>query len=161
MKLVMLQLNKMNESEFKDFFLSSVLAMAGENIENNLRDPEEALSNAMEQAEFMLKSSSKHGTYYFFSVNDTEINKTIGSLWIDIKKGASNIKSAFIYNINIQEEYRGKGYGENTLKVLQDWLKSQGVSKISLHVYAKNKIARNLYQNFGFIDTSYNMIKFI
>lgn len=157
----MVVLKRMTESEFKEFFLNNILRLAKDNLEIGLWDATNALTNATQQTEFLLKSSVQNGDNTFYSIFQNDESNSIGSVWIVVKKDSSDKKSAFIYDIIIQKEFRNKGYGTATLQVLQNNLKDQEVTSISLHVLAKNKPARQLYLNFGFIDTSYYMKKFI
>ena len=87
---------------------------------------------------------------------DIEEPTTIGYLWCSNKK--SDL-SAFIYFFYIEEQFRGKGYGKQALKQLDDWLLSSGATKVRLQVLAQNQRALELYQKSGFDTYSYVLSK--
>jgi ribosomal protein S18 acetylase RimI-like enzyme len=90
---------------------------------------------------------------------DAEINNEltlVGYLW-----QAKNIKehSTFIYDFYISDEFRGNGYGKQSIKELEQQLKLEGITQIKLRVAYHNKRALKLYEKTGFMITGYNMSK--
>ena len=54
----------------------------------------------------------------------------------------------------IDERYQGRGYGKAATKLLLDTLKKDGrYNKVVLCYIEGNNAARNLYQQFGFVET--------
>ena len=68
-------------------------------------------------------------------------------------------KTAFIYNIEIVEPLRGQGMGRAVLALLEDLLRPEGYTKIGLHVFSSNPVARHLYESVGYAVVSQNMQK--
>lgn len=65
----------------------------------------------------------------------------------------------FIYDLNIDNAYQGRGYGKQTMTILEDHVRKLGGNKILLHVFGHNKIAISLYEKMGYQAYSINMSK--
>ena len=153
-----MRLNIMTKEEYEEFYILLINNYAFENVQAGYWEEEEALEKSKKSTDSLLSKGLETENHYLFSLY-SEIDKTIiGSLWlfIEIK---SKKKTAFIYYIIISEHFRGKGYAKDTLKATEQWLKERQVQNLGLHVFASNKVARNLYTNFGFKVTSLNMEK--
>jgi len=90
----------------------------------------------------------------------TEDGETVGVLWFaptDEMRG----EVAFIYDIEIDEAYRGRGYGRAALDALEPLARSLGFDAIGLHVFGDNEVARGLYRSAGFVETDVVMRKSI
>ena len=68
---------------------------------------------------------------------------------------------AFIWDIEIDEGERGRGYGRAALDALEPLARSLGYRSIGLHVFGDNEVARNLYRSAGYVETDVSMRKVI
>lgn len=68
---------------------------------------------------------------------------------------------AFIWDIEIDEAARGRGYGRAAMLALEPLARSLGFSSIALHVFGDNEIARNLYRSVGYVESDVSMRKAI
>lgn len=59
-----------------------------------------------------------------------------------------------IDNIEVKEEYRGKGIGTKMMSYLVSLAIENRVENITLEVRVSNTIARNLYKKFGFREVA-------
>lgn len=80
----------------------------------------------------------------------------IGYLWHSNKDDEG---ATFIYDFYVSDEYRGKGYGKEAIKLFESLLMTMGVTQIKLRVAFQNKRALTLYQDVGFCISGYNMSK--
>jgi len=151
-------LEKMTEEVFQPFIDAQILDYAHENVEAGYWEKEEAVEKSKEQIEQLLPEGTETKDHYIFSVADQESKENVGALWIYVTE-KKKLKSAFIYYIEIFEKHRGKGLSKQTLGLLEEWCANKEISKIGLHVFAKNTVARNLYKKFGYEDVNYNMRK--
>lgn len=90
-----------------------------------------------------------------------EIDSTemlIGYLWY---KPDTSMRSVFIYDFCILEEYQGNGLGKQALQAFERDLRSQSFEQIKLRVAADNERARHVYEVTGFRVTGVNMCKVI
>lgn len=79
-----------------------------------------------------------------------ELNgEIIGKIRIDITDN-----EGFIYGFGVLPDFRGRGYGRETLKCSLDILKNKDVDKIFLEVATENKNALGLYESCGFEEIS-------
>jgi ribosomal protein S18 acetylase RimI-like enzyme len=81
-------------------------------------------------------------------------DRKIGFIWVQVKANR-----AFIYDFLIHEEYRGKGYGKQSLTAMDERLRSMNVNSVSLHVFGDNVTAQELYKKMGFEITGMQMQK--
>lgn len=73
----------------------------------------------------------------------------IGKIRIDFSDD-----EGFISGFGILPEYRGKGYGRQSLAAVLYILKEKGIDNIELEVSTENKNALNLYKSCGFVENS-------
>lgn len=85
-----------------------------------------------------------------------EDGEAVGSLWVNHKPDQ---RRAFIYDIEIDETQRGKGYGEATMRALEGALRPMGVTHIGLSVFGFNTTARALYDKLGYRVAATYMLK--
>ena len=69
------------------------------------------------------------------------------------------IRSGFIFDIFIEEKFRGKGYGKQAMLLIEEKARELKLKSIGLHVFASNRAARNLYESLGYQVSSLNMTK--
>ena len=79
-------------------------------------------------------------------------------IWIASQQRGAQ-RTAFIYNIEIAEALRGKGYGRQALLAVEEKVKALGLDTISLHVFGHNLVARALYEKVGYEVTNVLMSK--
>jgi ribosomal protein S18 acetylase RimI-like enzyme len=69
------------------------------------------------------------------------------------------VKDGFIFDITIDEDQRGKGFGKKAMLLIEEKARELRIHKIGLHVFAWNQVARSLYEGLGYETKSLNMIK--
>jgi ribosomal protein S18 acetylase RimI-like enzyme len=69
----------------------------------------------------------------------------VGTLFLTVVQRASG-SEAFILNLEIFPEFRRKGYGEQSLLQLENYVSCLGLDTISLSVFEDNEAARSLYE---------------
>ena len=89
---------------------------------------------------------------FVFEVFDDDTH--VGNVWL-----AQNESEWFIYDIDIDEPYRGKGLGRATMRAIEDHVRSLGGSEIGLSVFGFNTIALKLYLSEGYTTTRMSMSK--
>jgi ribosomal protein S18 acetylase RimI-like enzyme len=92
-----------------------------------------------------------------FRVRDP--HQAVGVLWL-AKRSDDGIRNEwFIYNIEIAQEFRGRGLGRATMQEAEEYVRSQGGTTLSLSVFGPNLIARNLYESMDYRALSIGMRK--
>jgi ribosomal protein S18 acetylase RimI-like enzyme len=83
-------------------------------------------------------------------VAEDERHKYIGHLVVGQTIGTiSELRFGYIYDIFIEEEFRGKGIGKLLLEKAEDYCRKKGHSRIALSVLATNDPAIKLYIRTG------------
>jgi len=113
-------------------------AAADENIRDNIK-------------ELMPDGKLVAGNYVFDVMNDED---HVGYVWLNEKNS-----EWFIYDIEVFEQYRGKGLGRETMKAIEGYIRSKGGNVIGLSVFGFNKVAQNLYESEGYEVTRLSMQK--
>lgn len=87
-----------------------------------------------------------------------EGNKAIGSASVQLRK---DLSLAYIYDIAILRDHRGRGLGSHLIEACIRALKEKDIDKASLLVTGENKRALELYRKIGFkeVDIDFIMVK--
>ena len=83
----------------------------------------------------------------------------MGTIWYEIRDGV--IREAYLRDIFIDEDRRGRGYGKETMKVLKESARKEGARRIQLDVFGFNSVGRNLYLKMGYQDAAITMMKYL
>ena len=83
---------------------------------------------------------------------ETNNDKRAGLIWLAKRAPFYAFKEplVWIYNINIEQEHRGKRLALKLLEQAEKWTTENGYNQIGLHVIQNNKVARNLYATNGY-----------
>lgn len=79
----------------------------------------------------------------------------IGHVWW-APRGASR---AYVYDLFIEECFRGQGLGSKALKLVEADVRAAGLRGIDLNVWGRNDVARRLYRSAGFDERAIFMSK--
>jgi GNAT superfamily N-acetyltransferase len=82
----------------------------------------------------------------------------IGFLWLFTNPELSPPET-FIFDIEVDAEHQGKGYGRGLLEAGERWCIGRGVTAMKLHVFGFNTTAIKLYETSGYEITNLNMTK--
>lgn len=83
----------------------------------------------------------------------------VGYVWVGLERSGGASPGAWIYDIEVNETHRGKGYGRAILQAAEKETLKNGVTKIGLNVFGPNQVARNLYESAGYDITQMQMSK--
>src|SRR6478736_1775290 len=82
----------------------------------------------------------------------------VGILWLNIPVEGDPV-NAFVYNVEVEADQRGKGYGRGMMVGAESYSREHGADTIKLHVFGENTVARSLYTSLGYVETNVNMAK--
>ena len=153
------EFRKMIEDEFSHYLESSLESYAQDRARNFKRPIEEERTVARQQVKNILKNGINTKGHFLFNVVARETGDTVGYVWVYVDETTWKKKLAFLYDIIIQERFRGRGYGRKTLELVEAKLREMNVASIGLHVFADNAVAINLYKTQGYYTASFNMQK--
>jgi ribosomal protein S18 acetylase RimI-like enzyme len=87
-----------------------------------------------------------------------ENGETVGALWLADQSSQSQ-GSWFIYDIVINEAFRGRGLGRKTMTAGEEFVKAHGGTRLALNVFGPNRVARNLYESMDYQTMAVSMFK--
>ncbi|MGR6546141.1 GNAT family N-acetyltransferase [Paenibacillus tundrae] len=152
-----MKLVPMSDQEFASFRVRSIEDFAQEKIEAGTWAPEEAQQLAEASYDkYLPEGLNTPGAYVYNLVH--EVDENIGYIWFNITDNRRG-KEAFLLDIVVEEAHRGKGYGTETMKALEQAAIGLGVDRIGLHVFGHNGRASNLYKKMGYEVTDLTMYK--
>jgi ribosomal protein S18 acetylase RimI-like enzyme len=83
---------------------------------------------------------------------------SVGYLWL-AEREQHGQRTLFVYEIEINEGQRGKGYGRATMLLAEDEARARGLSQLQLNVFGGNEVARGLYRSLGYQENAVLMTK--
>ena len=148
----------MTAETFVHYFDAAVVSYAQDNVDAGRWPSEGSLTRSRADFLSLLPDGLETPNHYLMDIRSISPEASVGALWffIDEKFG---IRSAFIYDIEIQTTSRQQGHATRAIQELEKLVASLGVSQIGLHVFSHNQAAQILYRRLGFRTTGSNMVK--
>jgi ribosomal protein S18 acetylase RimI-like enzyme len=150
-------LRPMTEEEFGPWQIASRAEYAKDKESEGL-SPEDAREVAERSFRDLLPNGVSTPDQYVRKVVETATDRPVGYLWWGVQKHGQR-KIAWVYNIAIDAEFRGRGWGRATMQAAEAEVRAEGFNRFGLHVFGFNKTARSLYQSLGFEETNVVMYK--
>jgi ribosomal protein S18 acetylase RimI-like enzyme len=149
-------LDPMTETEYGAFVETAVPEFAQQKVASGEWTEEEALELSREDHERLLPDGLKSPNQHLFTVRDAASGEAVATLWLALRTKADRIEG-YIYDINVREALRGRGYGRATMLAAIEEARELGAETVGLHVFGHNAPARALYQSLGFVETNVSM----
>jgi GNAT superfamily N-acetyltransferase len=83
----------------------------------------------------------------------------VGRLWFGERSSVRVGRLVWLYELEIGQPFRGRGYGRRALELLEQEVERRGIGEIALNVWGGNEIARSLYRAQGYFERSVEMAK--
>jgi len=83
---------------------------------------------------------------------------SVGWLWLAEREQYGQ-RTLFVYEIEIAEGQRGKGYGRATMLLAEDEARTRGLNQMQLNVFGGNEVARGLYRSLRYRENAVLMTK--
>ncbi len=153
-------LRPMSETDYANYVKHSASHYAEEMSRAEDLTIEEATAAAEESFAKLLPDGFNTANVWFFFVVDPS-ERTVGSLWFSKRTNPKRESKpyAWLCDITLNEEARGKGYGRQLMQLLEVEVKKTGLTSLGLHVFGHNKVAAGLYEKSGFRVTNMIMRK--
>lgn len=116
----------------------------------------EASLNIERNKASLFVEGSPIGDQRLFDVMDDDV--LVGRLWL-AKIDDQGANEWFVYDVIIDQKFRGRGLGRSTMQAAEDDVRSQGGTKLTLNVFGPNTVARGLYQSMGYSVLAVGMRK--
>ena len=152
-----MKLVPMTKKDFEVMRGAGIKRYAEENVKVGYWTPGEALQRSRKAHDHLLPDGLLTQGHQFFKAMDVEKDIRVGQVWIRLEPGED--RRAFIFDVFIEEEHRGKGYGKAMMLALESKAHRMKLSSLALHVFAYNSVALHLYESLGYQTKSVNMVK--
>jgi ribosomal protein S18 acetylase RimI-like enzyme len=86
-----------------------------------------------------------------------EDDAAIGIVWLGPHPQRPDV--AYVYNVEIAEAMRGRGYGRAAMLAAEQYAREHGSAEIGLNVFGFNERARALYDSLGYAVVATQMLK--
>ncbi len=155
----MIKLCRMTPAEYENYYPNAVQNLANETAKANRVSPDETLCSARRCFETLLPEGNLNvPDQYLHNILLDE--RKIGVLWFGIRRNRM-VPEAYVWDIVIEPSSRHQGYGKQTMLALEEEVRTLGISRISLNVFAHNIRAQNLYERLGYSAISSRMLKYL
>ena len=151
-----MQLFELTASEYEFWKERSIREYKQENIRANGLTEAEADEKANGDFNRYLPNGQGSPDQYIFSIK--EADELVGFLWF-CERGPKDNRKAYVLDIVIEENKRGKGYGKKAMLLLEEKVKALELKHIGLHVFGHNHRAHDLYKKLGYVATNIVMEK--
>lgn len=88
-----------------------------------------------------------------------ETGRQLGRVWVGLDHLRGTPDTAFLYDIELEAEHRGRGLGTALLAATEQAVREAGVSALELNVFGSNGGAIALYRSAGYAVTTQQMRK--
>ena len=144
------------EPEFRAWLLQAVPAFALLNVEDGRWSLAESIEKSQEAHAALLPQGLQTPGQFFVRLQDADSGADVGTLWWAEADQAGR-RQANVYNIEIEEHARRRGYARAAFGELERVAREHGAHQLGLHVFGHNHAARRLYDELGFEPTSITM----
>lgn len=152
----MSKLVPMIQTEYDVYIEQLIREYAADNIRAGYWSEDEALEKSRKQTKSLLSQGLQTKDHYLYTLYDGDT--AVGMIWLRAELDRP-IKSGFIFDVEIKEEFRGKGYGKQAMLLIEEKARELGIKRMGLHVFGYNDVAKNLYERVGYKVSSVNMLK--
>ncbi|MBK8049573.1 MAG: GNAT family N-acetyltransferase [Anaerolineales bacterium] len=145
----MIRLQALEPSEFDEYKHYLVEDYAMEIMLNFDVPLDEARITSATEIDAMLhdeRPTKRQNVYKIVRADDAQGSR-IGNLWLEVNTSRGR---CVVQDIYLEGGFRGQGLGRQTLDLVDNLMREQGIQRIRLHVAANNAAARALYEKQGY-----------
>ena len=154
----MIELVEMPGERFPRYRENLIREYAQDKVRAGVWSPEEAQLRAEAGTDELLARGTDTEGHYLYLLRDRSTGDEVGVVWLAVQDTGVG-RSVWIYDIQIHEPFRRRGYGTQALRSVEKRAAELGAEKVELHVFGHNPGARALYERSGFATTSVVMSK--
>jgi ribosomal protein S18 acetylase RimI-like enzyme len=76
--------------------------------------------------------------------------EAVGWLWLNVPVIDGDPLMAWVNDVEVDPEYRGRGYGRAAMLLAEREARARGMTSLGLNVHGQNTAARSLYDSLGY-----------
>jgi ribosomal protein S18 acetylase RimI-like enzyme len=142
-----IRLRPMTAGEFAEFRERAIHEYAAEHVRAGDWSAENAHALATAETDALLPAGAQTPGTLLVMAESPGVG-IVGLAWLALSHPQR--QGAYIYDIEIMPEHRGRGYGRALLAALEDEARRHGAESIALNVFGDNHVARALYESSGY-----------
>jgi ribosomal protein S18 acetylase RimI-like enzyme len=119
---------------------------------------EDAEEKACSDHAALFPGGGPQADHHMYVVED-ESGSPVGHLFWAKRHPSASAPRAFLYQVYIDEPFRGQGHGRQAMELLEAEVRAEGLPGIDLNVWGDNDLARSLYRKLGFEERAVFMSK--
>src|SRR3712207_3441389 len=139
----------MTDDEFAAWQDVLARAYADDQVQAGNWAPDEALDRARESNATLLPRGRDTDGMLFLTGLALD-GEPVGRIWLGLQHPRGTADCAYLYDIEVDEPHRGRGYGRALLAAAEEAARSRGVSALELNVFGGNTAAIALYASAGY-----------
>jgi ribosomal protein S18 acetylase RimI-like enzyme len=151
-------LRPMTDDEFEEWQQALAVDYAADKVAAGAWAEEGAVERAREESRGLLPDGARTDRMLIFRAVDAE-GAPVGRAWVALDPPRSVPGTAFLYDIEVDEGARGRGFGRALLAAVEAAAREAGATALELNVFGPNDVAFRLYESSGFVTTSRQMRK--
>jgi ribosomal protein S18 acetylase RimI-like enzyme len=146
----------MTAAEFDGFRRRLIGQYAADHVRAGNWDPDQAEDLAAGEIDVLLPAGVETPGMLLLAAETAE-EELIGYAWVAVEHPQRS--GAWLYDIWVEPERRGRGYGRALLAVIEGEVTERGCRSIGLNVFGPNTAARRLYESFAYEVASIQLRK--
>ncbi|MER7885121.1 GNAT family N-acetyltransferase [Streptomyces fimicarius] len=146
----------MSEEEFAAWRQEALLAYAQDWIDRGVEPEQARRKSEADHAAHLPDGLATEGVRFDVLVHAGEV---VGHVWVALRELPPGGPAGFVFDVEVREEHRGRGYGRALMQLAEDTTRACGADRLGLHVFASNTPALRLYESLGYTTTRYNLAK--
>ena len=154
-----IRLRPLREDEFESWLERSRERYAADMVANGGLAPDQAEAKALRDGLALLPDGVATAGQHLFVIEDAETDAGVGTLWFGVGPAPDGGERAWLYEIEIDPDQRGKGLGRAAMLELESRVRALGYERIELNVFGGNMPARGLYRSLGYAESAVTMVK--
>ena len=152
------RLRRLHPDEFAGWRAESAERYAADMVENGGFAPTAARAKAELDFERTLPDGLETPAQHVWVI-ESEDGAPVGTVWLGERDAPGEGRTAFVYEIRVDDACRGRGYGRVAMLLLEDEARELGHDRIDLNVFGGNVVARRLYRSLGYEERAVFMGK--
>lgn len=146
----------MDEAEFVRWRAHAVAHFAQDWVSRGVPEDEALTRSEAVHTRLLPDGRDTPGTHIHCLVAD---GTPVGHVWVARHEVRPGEEGAYVFDVEVGEAYRGRGYGRALMLVAERIAAQAGHRVIGLHVFHGNDRARGLYESLGYRTTHRNFVK--
>lgn len=151
-------LRPMTAGEYREYLERAIPAYADEMQRNAGIGRPEALRHAERVFEELLPDGVTTRGHRLLLAFDAATAAKVGLLWV-AEQRREGAPVGWIYDIEVEEPLRGRGYGRALMVLAEEQARAMGIMRLELNVFGDNPVARSLYESLGYVEMSRQLFK--